>query len=330
MKHLLLRILCIALLLALLAPAAAAEGSDILMLTVSEIQLSLVGDTENIYWGTAPIDAVHWSSEDPDIIAVENGVITAKAVGATTIHASCNDQEVTCAASCLAVNREELLKLAPAVLTASKRLPPQVDIVPEDYFFDTVIIGDSISANLLIHELNTNLLGHPLFIARKNIGVNNFVNHVVDLMYQGQPLHAEDAVAASGKHRAFFLLGMNDIGYQEPGELADKYRVLIDTIQAKNPDVELYLQSSLPVYRDQSFNQFNQKIDNFNLLIAQVAEEKGCHYLDLAAYMENHVQNLAKLYTLDYDAHINDKGSIIWMELLRAYAYRSGFDTGRN
>ena len=68
--------------------------------------------SDNTRLGLVPRELVSWESEDPGIVSVEGGVLTAKGVGTTTIRATYNDRQVSCAASCLAQTQEELTKLA--------------------------------------------------------------------------------------------------------------------------------------------------------------------------------------------------------------------------
>lgn len=302
--------------------AAAADTAEILFLTVSDICFSVVGESENIYAGTMPAENVQWESEDASVISVENGVLTAQSVGTTVIRASYDGQSVECTAGCLAEDRDALLLLPKETLQQPKRIPPKVEIDPTVFFGDAAMIGDSVTCNLLVHETKTNLLGHPLFMARKNIGVHNFLNHIINLTYQGLNMPVEKAVAASGVKKAFFLLGMNDIAYQTPEECAGKYATLIDRIQENAPDTTLYIQSTLPAYNSQlPFCTHNANIDAFNALVAQICAEKGCVFIDLAAYIEDHINSMALPYSLDYDVHMNYEGSVVWMDVLRAYAY---------
>lgn len=313
-----------------LCPALADAQAGEVLLSVSEITFSVVGESENIYIGSAPLEEVKWKSDDPEVVAVEDGVLTAKGVGTTKITAAFGGKRVTCTAGCLAEDRAALLSLGSDVLQAPKRIPAEVEVDPTLFFADAALIGDSITCNLMVHETKTGLLGHPLFLARKNIGVYNFVTHRINLYYQGVEYYVEDAIAASKMKKVFFLLGMNDLGYQTPQDCAQRYGVLIDRVQEKNPGVEIYIQTCLPWYTGRPFSQVNEDTDKFNELVAQMAAEKGCHMIDLAAYIENHGNGMARAYTLDYGAHLNYEGSVAWMKLLRVYAYAAGLNDGNS
>lgn len=107
-KRLLVLLLMAATALGLCAPAlpASAEGTDAsvlegsLFLKVSSITFSLVGACEDIYLGVIPRELVTWESENPSVVSVENGVLTANGVGTTTIRATYADRQATCTAGC--------------------------------------------------------------------------------------------------------------------------------------------------------------------------------------------------------------------------------------
>lgn len=71
------------------ASAAVPETEPVLegglFLKVSSITFSLVGESDDIYLGVIPRELLTWESDAPEIIAVDNGVLTAKGVGSATI-----------------------------------------------------------------------------------------------------------------------------------------------------------------------------------------------------------------------------------------------------
>lgn len=321
MRKLSLTLACILLLSTIALHVGAAKKEQNLVLTVSEIKFSLVGDSENIAPGNIPAEEISWSSDAPEVVEVKDGILTAKAVGSATITASCDGKTVSCVASCLAEDWDSLANLPMTIRHSLKRVPPEVEFDASDYFSDAVFVGDSISYSLMVRELRTNALGHPMFLARKNVGVRNLLEYIVNPNYQGMDMPIEEAIAACGKKKVFFMLGMNDMGYQTAEETALRYEKLIDRIQKKNPDVEIIIQSCIPVYRDAPFDGYNDKIDQFNALVSEIAEEKNCKYLDLAAYIEDSGNAMVGDFMADYDGHMNEMGSDTWLAVLKAFAF---------
>lgn len=305
-----------------LAASAHCDTEGTLFLKVAKITFSYVGESEDIYAGTVPLEDITWESDNPSVISVKDGVLTAKGVGTTKVRAIAGEQKVECIAGCLAKSYAQLLETYTNDVYLPKRVAPEVDFDAAEFFSDAVLIGDSVTAVMNPYEAATGLLGHPLFLARKNLGVHNFVNRILNLYYQGEELFVEDAVARCKAKKVFFLLGMNDFGYQTPTEVADKYRTLIERVQEKAPGVEIYIQTCLPFYSGSNyFSNQNEEIDRFNELMVPIAKETGCHIIDLAAYIENPINGMASPYCADYEIHMNEEGCIAWMNVLRAYAF---------
>ena len=307
-------------------PPAAQER---LYLKVSAITFSLVGESEDIYLGLADRELVSWESDDPDIVSVENGVLTATGVGTTTIRAAYGDQELTVTAGCLAATQEELEALPRETLVAPTRLPPELDLTQECTLFDNAaIVGDSMTYFLMQWESKTNYLGNILFLARGGVSMNGFVRRFKNIFYRGQEMNVEDAVAASQVERVYFLMGSNDIASttQRP-YLRDNWGVLLERIREKSPDVEIVLLSNVPLYdeepnsagNDDYINSHNALVEEYNLWLKQFAQENNCMHIDLAYYVRDHRNQMPEIYNQG-SYHMNEAGCLNWMKILRYYA----------
>ncbi len=296
------------------------EGS--LFLKVSSVTFSLVGETDDIYLGVIPRELVTWESDDPSIVSVENGVLTATGVGTTTIRASYFDRQVECTAGCLAQTEEELAALGDEVLTAPKRLPPYVDLEePCTYFDNSAIVGDSITYIMFQHESINNYLGDIVFLARGGVSMNGFVRRFRNMFFQGQEMYLEDAVAAAQVGRVYFLMGSNDVA--EPNQRSyvfENWDILLERIRELVPDVEFVVMSNTPEYGiGHTKDKKNAAIEEYNLELKQYAADNGLMYLDLAYYVQDHYNRMPKIYSMD-PYHFNETGCINWMQILRFYA----------
>lgn len=299
------------------------EGS--LYLTVSSITFSLVGDSEDVYLGVIPREKVIWTSEDPDVISVENGVLTAVGVGETVIHGVYVDREVSCTAGCLAQTREELERLKSDVLSLPKRMPPELDLEePCTYFDNAAIVGDSITYGLMQHEAQSNYLGDILFLARGGVSMMGFVRRCKNIMYQGVETNLEDAVAKSGVERVYFLMGSNDVAVRYSWDvMIENWETMLNRIWEKSPDVQIVLLSSIPQYEENVHytapEAYNQMTIEYNARLRQFAKENGCMFIDLYAYVQDHWDRMPSMYNLD-NYHLNKLGCLNWMKILRYYA----------
>lgn len=293
-----------------------------LLLNVSKIDLSLVGDSENIYIGTAPLEQITWHSADESIVTVENGFITATGVGTTIVTALHGDNRMECTVGCLAASEEELSALPDEVLRAPKRLPAVIENPPLELYSDAAIIGDSISYILFQYETMHGIMGHPLFLVRGGTGLNGLVLRYKNISYQGQEMYIEDAVAASNSKKIFIMLGQNDLGYRTVEESMSSWEILTERILEKVPDAQFYIQSCIYEWfpTHESIPK-NKKIDEYNSQLIQYAEDNGYHYIDIQKYVEDHTGRLATAYSLDKGIHMNEDGCITWMNALNLYMY---------
>ncbi len=293
-----------------------------LFLKVSAIDFSLVGESEDIYLGLVPREDVTWESDDPNVVRVENGVLTAVGVGKTTVRASYLDTVVECAAGCLAQTREELDALDPAVLKAPKRLPPQVDLEEPCTYFDTdAIVGDSITYFLFQWESKTNYLGDILFLARGGVSMNGFVMGSKNIYYRGKEMRLENAIAEAKPERIYFLMGSNDVSSrnQRPNVFKN-WTIMLERIREKHPDAELVLMSNIPEY-DAAWGaeEKNRLIEEYNETLKQFAQDNGCLFLDLHYYVRDHYDRMPEIYSQG-NYHMNEAGCLNWMKILRFYA----------
>ena len=296
------------------------EGS--LFLTVSSITFSLVGEAEDVYLGLIPRELVTWESEDPDIISVDEGVLTAVGIGTTVIHASYDDREVSCTASCLAQTQEELALLDPDILSEPKRLPPDVDLsVPCTYFDNSAILGDSITYLLWQEESKNDYLGNMTFIARHGISILSLVQRYKNLYFQGREMYIEDIVAAANVERAYLMLGCLDFQFpQGTLQLMDNWEIMLDRIAEKAPDTEIVIITNIPCFTEKTEpSSFNIAVEDATVQLKQLAANRGYGVIDLGRYVQDHYGRMPAVYCYD-DFHMNAEGSLVWMKILRYFA----------
>ena len=297
------------------------EKEGHLFLTVSSINFSLVGESENIYVGTAPLEEITWASADESIITVDNGVLTAVGVGTTTVSATYGDQYMECTAGCLAATEEDLFALGYGVLRQPKRMPPIYDDEEITYFEDTGIVGDSITYVMSQYEQMHDLLGNTTFIARGGCSIVGFVLNSKGIIYQGVESRVEDVIAAYGVKKAYIMLGQNDLRQLPVEQDLENYGILIERIREKSPDLEIFIQSCTPEWRKNGGNNAqNQKIFEFNEQLKIFCEENNMHYVDIAPYIIDHTNMMPTEYMNGDEIHINAAGCISRMRALRAYA----------
>lgn len=299
---------------------AALEGS--LYLKVSSITFSLVGESENVYLGLIPRELATWESDNPSIVSVENGVLTANGVGSTIIHATYYDRQVSCTAQCLAQTQAELDSLDAEILSSPKRVPPDVDLNETCTYFDNAaIFGDSITYFLWQFESQNDYLGNLQFVTRQGISVMGLALRYKNMYFKGREAYIEDIAAQCGAQRVYLMLGCLDFQFPAGRDtLMDNWTTILDRIQEKCPDTEIVIISAIPSFtREITPSETNNFIAESNIQLKQLATEKGCGFWDLSYYIEDHYERMPELYSKD-EYHMNDEGSLVWIKIMRYYA----------
>lgn len=298
-----------------------------LFLKVSSITFSLVGDSEDIYLGLAPREQVTWESADPSVVSVENGVLTANGVGTTTIRAVYGNHQAECTAGCLAKTQEELESLDHEILEKPMRMVPEVDLETPCTFYDNALLaGDSITLMLFQLESKEDYLGNLLILGRNGTSLIGMVRRFKNLYYQGAEMNLEDIIAKSGVERIYILLGSNDIACPDNRvSYFDNWDIMLSRIQEKSPGTEVVVISNTPRCKDImddlaiGVEAYNAMVKEDNAKLEQYCKERGCPYLNLAYYIEDHCGDMAMQYNRD-GYHMNDLGCMQWVKLMRYYA----------
>lgn len=237
----LISIVCAFLLLAGI-PVGAAPAEEV-RLTVSRLVLAYPQATEDIYCGTVPAQEITWQSENPAVIDVTDGVVTALAPGETEITASWNGQVSTCAVSCLAGSQEEFQNFYGPERHQPMRTPVEPQPGACHFYDDAGFIGDSVTYQLLFTQGREEAIGSPVPLFRRSASVKGFTDYSWNVMFRGTEWKIEEAVAASGVNKVFIMLGANDLGVRSPAETFDNFQTMIDRIREKAPQVEIYIES---------------------------------------------------------------------------------------
>ncbi len=198
---------------------------------------------------------------------------------------------------------------------------PEWDLspLPEAWFDDAVFIGDSITVVLGQEAEARGGLGEALFLNEFSYGVRNAVQGVLLLWFRGQQYYPWDALPLTGAGKVFFMLGANDVA-REGGidTTMECWEELCSRIKANCPDIQIFIQSELPVWHEIYYEGLN----NANLLIYNerlraFCEEHGYVYVNVADAFRDEYGGLAERYTSDYYCHISYDGARLWIETLR-------------
>ena len=196
---------------------------------------------------------------------------------------------------------------------------PEEDMspLPESWFDDAVFFGDSVSVVLGKHAEKTGELGKALFLCEFSYSVRNAVSGYLKIWFRGEQYLPQDVLGLTGATKVFIMLGVNDVAL--PGGVdhtIECWAEYITAIREKNPEIQIFIESCLPVYYEFS-ERNNEILDGYNERLWELCEEMGCIYVDVAHYLKDENNKLALEYCSDMGEHITYKGAAVWAEQLK-------------
>ena len=155
---------------------------------------------------------------------------------------------------------------------------PESPPVEDSYFDDAVFIGDSRAEGLI---LNTGLTNATAYV-HKGLTVDTVFTEPV-INKDGQKLSVMDALKSTQFSKVYIMLGINETGWVYSQIFQSKYGDIIDSIREINPSAIIYIQGIMPVSNKVSSTHSyitNDRINEYNLLLQELAEEKQVYYID--------------------------------------------------
>ena len=132
------------------------------------------------------------------------------------------------------------------------------------------------------------------------------------------PLISQMAAKQYGK--VYILLGINEIGF-DADYFKEQYASMLDTIMEQQPDADIYIMGISPVSEHKSTTDSTFTMDRvrlYNEKLCELAEEKGCYYVDLVEALADETGYLPADVTSD-GVHFSASHYQVWLEYLRTH-----------
>lgn len=164
---------------------------------------------------------------------------------------------------------------------------PEAPAVDNTYFDDAVFIGDSVTDGIKAYGLMKN----ATVLANKGLNPSTMLTDAKIKTEDGYVtvLTALAQIQPPPK-KIYILQGGNGIAWMSKEKIVELYGNLIDEVQKTCPDSTIYLQSILPVtpsYSNAANDISNGKIDEYNIEIAKLAQQKKVYYVNIAAALKD-------------------------------------------
>lgn len=183
----------------------------------------------------------------------------------------------------------------------------------DTFFDDAAFIGDSRTEGFMLYTG----LNNATFYATKGLMVDTFFTK--EFVRQGdKKVTIPEDMKNKQFGKVYVMLGVNELGWAYESVFIQKYGELVDKIRELQPNATIYVQSILPVTKEKSnkdkiYN--NPKIDRYNELLQQMAQEKGAVYLKVNESVGLDGGALPADATTD-GIHLNREYCLKWMAYL--------------
>lgn len=200
---------------------------------------------------------------------------------------------------------------------------PESDKQDDNWFDDAVFVGNSRTQGLLLYTGISAKSYADVGLTVETVFTSEVFKDPDD---PENKLTAAEALQKGDYHKVYLMFGINELGWQNQDVFLNKYGALIDTIQESHPDVQIYVQSILPVCESKITGKSyltNARISSFNTRLQEMAKEKEVFFLDVASAVADESGALPADASTD-GIHMQKDGCLKWEEYLLTHCVTSG------
>lgn len=202
---------------------------------------------------------------------------------------------------------------------------PENGSVDLSYFEDAVFVGDSLTEGLRIyHSIDDAIANTAKFVSAKNQTPKSFLEGVIVFPDNYRPTqNGVEAIVSENPGKVYITLGTNALTFMNRDQLMYYYDQFLTALQDQLPDTIFYICSITPTTVQEASKRPVFTYDNIyaaNNLIAQMASQKGMHYINLHEALAGEDGYLNPEYVGDYDGiHLKPSAYSIWIQYLMSH-----------
>ena len=191
--------------------------------------------------------------------------------------------------------------------------------VPEDFFENTLFIGDSRTVGLMEYG---NIQGAHFF-ATSGLCIYDLDDTAIDIPGVGKVTILE-LLAKQNYSRIYLMMGINELG-ADIDYTGNLYREFITKIMELQPDTQLVICGNLHVTKGRSDSDTiynNANIDHLNSHLKEIAQEKHLKYIDSNSIFDDETNSLSEAYTNDrtHPLGVNYQRWVVWLANYQDYS----------
>ncbi len=190
----------------------------------------------------------------------------------------------------------------------------------QKYVDETLFIGDSNTYRFMMYGKLT--LKNCIGIV--GIGVNQAVSEKC-VKFMGKPaVTIPNAVAIMQPRRIVLTFGTNDY-LSKTDNFVKSYKTLIDAIKKAYPYADIIINAVPPVAKEREYVYVTMNtIDEFNLVLAMLAEDSGCYFLNSSEALVDPASGyMLHGFTLADGIHLNMKSTEAFFEYFRTHGLKT-------
>lgn len=194
---------------------------------------------------------------------------------------------------------------------------PESDPAEDSYFDNVVFVGNSRTQGFVLYAGLSNITAYT----DKGLTVETAATKEIVPAAGGKQTVLEALGENDSCKAVYMMFGINELGWSYENVFIEKYANLVDVIQQNHPDVEIYLQSILPVGKTRSeADRYvnNTRIQEFNEMIQQLAADKKVYYLNVWEAVADEEGALPEEAAAD-GVHLRKPYCQKWLEYLKTH-----------
>lgn len=197
-------------------------------------------------------------------------------------------------------------------------LVEESEMVSTSYFDDAVFIGDSITTGIEGYSI----LENAVVIANTGINIDSIRTKPFYETTQGEVTAIDALALQENVGKIYIMLGSNGIAWFPKETLVNLYEEFITKVIETKPEATIYIQSILPVTKplnDLANNITNEKIDEYNLALLDLAKKLDVNYVDVNSALKNDDNALPTEASPGDGMHFGSEYYIKWIDYLKKH-----------
>lgn len=190
----------------------------------------------------------------------------------------------------------------------------------ESYFDDIVFCGDSLTYAL---GLDSRFFKDQNVVAWGGLGVYDYLDYNSHAVYNrsDEIMSSLEWLVRLNPRVMYIMLGTNGIMIWSNEKHIMFYENMLDRIKEALPSTQLVL-VGIPAWgASRNTETFNgKKVDNFNMLLLELAKKKGAYYLNFGQATRDENGNIREELVLGDGVHWQNECKYLYLEYIRTHA----------